>query len=112
MVTLVVAAVRGGMPAPEVAVPMFDTAMGTKLVEADLSNARYKNVLRQRPIILKNLKGTRTFLEDQVRINKDYSSPLPDYLQDEILDATEGPAPRGFEQLLKDYYKSLSQQNK
>ena len=86
-----------------------ETVKEMKLVEADLEDGRYQSVLRRRPIILKNLKGTRTFLNEQVRINKDYSSSLPKYLQDEILDATQGGTPRGYEQLLKDYFKSISQ---
>ena len=90
--------------------PFEETIKEMKLAEIDLRNARYKNVLRRRPIILKNLKGTRMFLKDQIRVNKDYSTALPDYLQDEILDASEGGTPRGYEKLLKDYYKSISQQ--
>jgi hypothetical protein len=90
--------------------PFEETVKEMKQVEVDLRNARYQNVLRRRPVLLKNLKGTRQFLSDQVRIHKDYSSPLPDYLQDEILDASPGGTPRGYERLLKDYYKSISQQ--
>jgi hypothetical protein len=92
--------------------PFEETVKEMKLAEDDLRDGRYKNVLRRRPIILKNLKGTRMFLKDQIQVNKDYSSALPNYLQDEILDATEGGTPRGYEKLLKDYYKSISQQGK
>jgi len=87
-----------------------ETVKEMKLAEVDLEAGRYQSVLRRRPIILKNLKGTRTFLKEQIRINRDYSSSLPKYLQDEILDATQGGTPRGYEQLLKDYFKSISQQ--
>ncbi len=90
---------------------MFEeTIKEMKLTEDDLRNARYENVLRRRPVILKNLKGTRTFLEEQVRINRDYSSGLPKHLQDELLDAARGASPPGYEQLLQDYYKSISKQ--
>jgi len=92
--------------------PFEETIKEMKLAEDDLQNGRYQNALRRRPIILKNLKGTRMLLKDQIRVNRDYSSALPDYLQDEILDATEGGTPRGYEALLKDYYKSISQQTK
>ena len=92
--------------------PFEETVGQMKQVETDLRDGRYQNVLRRRPIILKNLKDTRTFLDEQVRINRDYASPLPHNLQDEILDSAEGAAPRGYEQLLKDYYKSLSQQDR
>ncbi len=92
--------------------PFEETVKAMKQAEDDLRGGRYQNVLRQRPIILKNLKDTRLFLQEQVRISKDSSSPLPHNLQDEILDASEGAAPRGYEQLLKDYYKSISQQNR
>ena len=91
--------------------PFEETVKEMKQVEADLQNARYQSVLRRRPIILKNLKTTRMFLKEQIRINKDYSSSLPKYLQDEILDAAQGGSPRGYEKLLKDYYKSISQKS-
>jgi hypothetical protein len=91
--------------------PFEETVKAMKLNEADLNNARYQNVLRRRPILLKNLKTTRQFLGEQVRVNRDYSTALPKYLQDEILDASQSGTPRGYEKLLKDYYKSISKQD-
>jgi len=92
--------------------PFEDTIKHMRKIEVDLRNARYRNVLRRRPIVLRNLKGTRTFLEERIKVRKDYSTALPNYLQDEILDATQGGTPRGYERLLKDYHKSISKPKK
>jgi len=46
---------------------------------------RSQDSLGRRPLLR---LGTRTFLKEQIRIDRDYSAPLPSYLQDEILDAS------------------------
>ncbi len=84
-----------------------ETITEMKAVEDDLSNLRYRNALRRRGVLLKNLKETRMFLGGQVGIRRDRSNPLPSRMQDEITDAIGGASPKGYEELLKDYFRAL-----
>ncbi len=77
-------------------------------IELDLRSARYRNVLRQRPILLETLKDTRAFLVGEVRMSYDRSAPLPPYLRDELADARAHESPEGYEDLLQKYYERLS----
>jgi len=78
-------------------------------IELDLRSGRYRNVLRQRPILLETLKDTRAFLVGEVRTTYDRSAPLPPYLRDELTDARSQKAPEGFATLLDKYYERLSE---
>ncbi len=77
-------------------------------IELDLRSARYRNALRQRPILLETLKDTRAFLVGEVRMSYDRSAPLPPYLRDELADARAQKPPEGYEDLLQKYYERLS----
>lgn len=88
---------------------LFDQAVtDMKELESDLKSGRYHNVLRKKSVVLKNLSQTRMFLQGEVEMNRDRSASLPDYLQDEILDAMGGDAPQDYKELLKSYYEALS----
>ncbi|MCX5649624.1 MAG: hypothetical protein NTX40_11115 [Planctomycetota bacterium] len=78
-------------------------------VQRDLLAGRYQNALRQRDVVLENLKSTKMLLGGEVRIRTDTSTALPTEVQDELLDALEKPMPRGYEDYLKRYYERLSQ---
>ncbi|HUU32078.1 MAG TPA: hypothetical protein VMY69_08280, partial [Phycisphaerae bacterium] len=78
-------------------------------VQRDLLAGRYQNALRQRDVLLENLKSTKMLLGGEVRIRTDASTALPTEIQDELLDALEKPMPRGYEEYLKRYYERLSQ---
>jgi hypothetical protein len=85
-----------------------ETVKEMKVVEEDLAGMRYRNVLRHRGVLLKNLKDTRMFLSEQVVVNRDRSQALPNKMQDQILDAMGGASPKGYEELLKGYFQALS----
>jgi hypothetical protein len=78
-------------------------------VELDLRSARYRNALRQKPVLLESLRDTRAFLVGEVRMTYDRSAPLPPYLRDQLTDARAQKAPEGYEDLLKKYYERLSE---
>jgi len=77
-------------------------------IEEDLNSGRYHDVLRKKDVVLKGIEDTRRFIGDQLKVNRDWSSKLPTKVQDEIIDSMGGKAPRGYEDLLKSYYESLS----
>ncbi len=80
-----------------------------KKTEGSLQSGRYRNIARQRRVMLEGLKGSRAMLRGEMRVNRDRSSGLPKHMQDEIIEAAGEATPRGYEALLKGYYESLSQ---
>ena len=80
-----------------------------KKTEGNLQSGRYRNISRQRKIMLDGLKGSKAMLKGEMRVNRDRSSSLPKHMQDEIIDAAGEATPRGYEELLKGYYQSLSE---
>ena len=82
---------------------------GMRRVQRDLLAGRYQNALRQKNVILEDLKGTRMLLSGEVRIRRDASAALPNEVQKGVLDALEKPMPRGYEEYLKRYYERLSE---
>jgi hypothetical protein len=82
---------------------------GMRKVQRDLLAGRYQNALRQKNVILDDLKGTKMLLSGEVRIRRDASAALPNEVQKDVLDALEKPMPRGYEEYLKRYYQRLSE---
>jgi hypothetical protein len=82
---------------------------GMKRVQRDLLVGRYQNALRQKNVVLDDLKGTGMLLKGEVRVRKDSSAALPNEVQKGVLDALEKPMPRGYEDYLKKYYERLSE---
>jgi len=84
---------------------------GMRKVQRDILAGRYSNALRQKNVVLDNLKGTRMLLSGEVRIRKDTSAAVPNEVRKDVLDALEKPMPRGYEEYLKRYYERLSEGN-
>jgi hypothetical protein len=80
-----------------------------KSVEDDLRNYRYRNVLRQRPILLKGLQTAKLVLENQITVRKDFTATLPPEVQREILDTAERELPPEYREIVQKYYESLSE---
>ena len=80
-----------------------------KAVEGDLRSGRYRYVTRKRNVLLKGLQGSKAFLKGEITIKKDRSVGLPNYLQDEIIEAKGESAVQGYEDLLNKYYELLSE---
>ena len=60
-----------------------------KHFEAALNSGRYMEARRQHGVVLKNLKGTRMFLEGQVSLDQVRSPTLPAHLQEEMIDTAD-----------------------
>ena len=82
---------------------------GMRKVQRDILAGRYSNALRQKNVVLDNLKGTKMLLSGEVRIRKDTSAAVPNEVRKDVLDALEKPMPRGYEEYLKRYYERLSE---
>ena len=80
-----------------------------KQVEGSMRSGRYRNIARRRKVILDGIKGTKSMVSGQMHINRDRSVALPNYLQDEIVDAMGEATPKGYEDLLKGYYQRLAE---
>ncbi len=78
-------------------------------VQRDLLAGRYHNALRQKNVVLDNLKDTKMLLSGEIRVRRDSSAALPTEVQKEVLDALEKPMPRGYEAYLKRYYTRLGE---
>jgi len=80
-----------------------------RLVQRDLLTGRYGDAFRRKDVILKGLKGTKMLLGGEIEIREDRGMALPKEIEDQILDAIQRDAPRGFEEYLKHYYQRLSE---
>ena len=88
----------------------LDKAMdGMRRVQRDLLAGRYSSALRQKDVVVDNLKDTKMLLGGEVRIRQDASSAVPSEVRKDVLDALEKPMPRGYEEYLKKYYERLSE---
>ena len=80
-----------------------------KKVEDDLRNYRYRNVLRQRRILLKGLETAKLMLQNRITVGKDYTATLPPEVQREIMDTAAQQLPSEYRELVQKYYESLSE---
>jgi len=79
-------------------------------VQRDILAGRYSSALRQKDVVLGDLKGTKMLLGGEVQIRKDAgAAPLPTEVQKNVLDALDKPMPRGYEEYLKHYYGRLNE---
>jgi len=89
--------------------PVFEPVIkDMKTLEAALNSGRYMDVRRRHNIVLKNLKGTRMFLEGEVSIDAVRSPTLPAHLQEEILDTAGAAVPEEFRDYIKGYYNAIT----
>ena len=89
--------------------PIFEpTVKDMKVLEAALNTGRYTDARRQHNVLLKNLKGTRMFLEGQLSIEAVRSPTLPAHLQEEMIDTAGDAVPDEFKDYIKGYYDAIS----
>ncbi len=77
-------------------------------VEDDLSNYRYQNAFRRKNVILGGLRTSRMLLGGQIAVQEDATPNLPREVKDDIADSMQGEMPKGYKDLLKKYYETLS----
>ncbi|NIA21464.1 MAG: hypothetical protein GWP05_05745 [Anaerolineaceae bacterium] len=78
-------------------------------VERELLAGRYRNAMREKHVLLNQLKSTRMLLGGEIRVRTDRRSNLPDGYRKEIEESAKGPMPEGYEELIKQYYQRLSE---
>jgi hypothetical protein len=89
--------------------PVFEPVVkDMKVLEAALNSGRYMESRRQYGVMLKNLKGTRMFLEGQLSLDAVRSPTLPAHLQEEIIDTAGAAVPDEFREQVKQYYDAIS----
>jgi hypothetical protein len=59
-------------------------------------------------VLIKRLDSARDFMANEVQIRRDTTTTLPAKDQEMVLDAMNGPVPRGYEEALKTYYQAIA----
>ena len=77
-------------------------------VERELLAGRYQNAMREKHVLLNQLKSTRALLGGEIHVRTDRRVDLPDAYRKEIEEAAKAPMPEGYETLVKRYYERLS----
>ncbi len=77
-------------------------------IEIDLKSGRYQNALRQRHVLAEGLGNVKQYLEGEFEVRRDTTANLPADVQKEILGGMQDPSPRGWEELNRQYFESLS----
>jgi len=78
-------------------------------VHDDLRAYRYRNVLRARAATLEAMKQTSRALAGGIEVSSDASSAVPKYVRDRISDASTGPLPEQYRDVLEQYYRRLAE---
>jgi hypothetical protein len=78
-----------------------------KSLEEDMLNRRYQNIARTKQVVLNGMRDTRGFLQGEMSVHQERGLGLPKHMQDEIINAIDEEAPKGYEELLRGYYESL-----
>ncbi len=76
-------------------------------VERDLLAGRYQNALRKREVVLESLASQKQYVGGEFDVKKDTTANLPTDVQKEILGSVQDPAPPGWEDLVRGYYRRL-----
>ena len=82
---------------------------GMRRVQRDILAGRYSSALRQKDVIVDNIKDTKMLLGGEVKIRQDASPSVPNEVRKDVLDALDKPMPHGYEEYLKKYYERLSE---
>jgi len=89
--------------------PIFEPAIkDMRVLEAALNSGRYMEARRRHGVLLRNLKGTRMFVEGELSLDKVRSPTLPPHLQEEIIDTASAAVPEEFKDYIKSYYEAIS----
>ncbi len=80
-------------------------------IRKDLEDHKYQNVLRARNTTLEGIRKTHLLLTGKVHVEVDTSSSMPKYIRDDISDAMNGNLPAEYADVLREYYRRLSEQD-
>ncbi len=79
-------------------------------VRNDLENNRYRNVLRARHKTLSAIRRAQLLLTGKVSVSADTTSAMPKRVSNDISDAMNGKLPAEYEDVLREYFRRLSEQ--
>lgn len=90
--------------------PIFEpTIKDMKMLEATLNSGRYGKEARRRfNVLLRNLKGTRMYVQGDIAVERDPTKPLPPHLEKEMRDTAGDNVPEEFKPLIKQYYDAIT----
>jgi len=89
--------------------PVFEPVIkDMRVLEAALNSGRYMEARRVHNVLLRNLKGTRMFVEGKLSIESVRTPTLPPHLQAEIIDTAGAAVPDEFREYIKGYYEAIS----
>jgi hypothetical protein len=77
--------------------------------EEDLRDTRYADAARRRKVALTELRGALTGREEAAAVALSRARELPAELREELLQAADEGYPPGYETLLQDYFRALSE---
>jgi len=83
------------------------TVQRMRQLQSDLKDGRYTNISRQRKVVIKGLGQTKEFVEGVARVARDRSDMPAAGLDEEVLDAMGSSAPKGYEEILRAYYRAI-----
>jgi hypothetical protein len=78
-------------------------------VYGDLRQYRYHNALRRRREVVAAIQDSGLLLSGKVQVDVDATAAMPKYIRDDIADAMNGSLPEEFREVLKQYYRRLSE---
>jgi hypothetical protein len=78
-----------------------------KEIERDLLAGRYQNALRKREVVLQGLKSQKEYVGGEFEVKQDTTLNIPKDIQKEILGSVQEPAPVGWEEIVRGYYRQL-----
>lgn len=76
-------------------------------IERDLLAGRYQNALRKREVVLQGLQRQKEYVGGEFEVKRDTTVNLPQDIQKEILGSVQEPAPPGWEEIVRGYYRQL-----
>ncbi|MCK4626077.1 MAG: hypothetical protein KAV00_12245, partial [Phycisphaerae bacterium] len=81
-------------------------------VQGDLDNFRYANALRRRGVTLSALKRTHQLLTGKIDVTTDSTANMPKHIRDDISDSMKAKLPAEYREVLRKYFRKLSEQGK
>ncbi|MGB4726011.1 MAG: hypothetical protein WBH86_01255 [Thermogutta sp.] len=76
-------------------------------IERDLLAGRYQNALRKREVVLQGLRTQKEYVGGEFEVKQDATLNIPKDVQKEILGSVQEPAPAGWEEIVRGYYRQL-----
>ncbi len=75
----------------------------------DLKAGRYKNVLRQRNVLISSLKQTALLLGGMINVRSDKSTAMTKQVRDNVADTMQDKMPEDYKDVMQQYYRRMSE---